>query len=241
MRVAREASSFDRAAPGYLGHAGVQLEMARWLAEWIPAERAGSALEVGAGPGTFTERLVPWDGSLCASDLSPAMCALGRERVPSARWSVMAAESPENGPWDWIFSCSVLQWARDPAGVFAAWRRVLSPSGRILCGLFTDGSLPEWRAVAGDTAPLVWRSESSWRTLVSRAGLRIVRDGAARRTFIHPSARAFLRSLHGVGAAPHRRLGPGRLRRLLGEYQKANAEDGGVRASWRFYRFEAQR
>jgi malonyl-CoA O-methyltransferase len=234
------AASFDRAAARYLDHAAVQQEMASWLAAWIPAKRAGNALEVGAGPGTFTAHLVPWDGLLTASDLSPAMCAVGRRRLPSVRWEVMAAEEPEVGPWDWIFSCSVLQWTPDPGRVFAAWRRRLAPGGRLLCGLFVAGSLPELRDLAGGGSPLAWRTAGEWRLHLEQAGLRVIREQTRSRVFTHSSARVFLRSVHGVGAAPDRVFSAGRLRRLLADYERLHHVPGGVAATWNFYRFEAE-
>jgi SAM-dependent methyltransferase len=231
-------SSFERAAPGYLAHASAQEDLAAWLAAWLPAARAGRALEVGAGPGVFTRRLLPWNGELTATDFSPAMCAAGRSRVPEVRWRTMAAEAPEPGPWDWIFSSSMLQWAEDPAAVFAGWKKRLAPGGRVLAGLFAGGSLEEWGALAGE-APLRWRTPEDWRGLLAASGLRLLRDDSEERVFYHGSAAAMLRSLHGTGAAPRRRLSPTRLRELLREYEEQHRTVDGVPATWRFYRFEA--
>jgi malonyl-CoA O-methyltransferase len=235
------AASFGRAAANYHEHARVQAALAAWLAEWLPAERAGHALEIGAGPGIFTRRLLPWAGSLTATDISPAMCAAGRAALPQVEWRVMAAEAPEPGPWDWIFCSSMLQWAGDPEKIFTAWREQLAPGGRLLAGLFVEGSLPEWHAVRGGDGPVSWRTAEAWRTCLGRGGLRIVRDEVQSRVFGYPSALAFLRSLHGVGAAPESHLSPGRLRRLLRDYQGRFAVPGGVRATWMFYRIEAER
>jgi SAM-dependent methyltransferase len=237
--MTKPVSSFDRAAGTYLRHAAVQGELARWLAEWLPSDRKGRALEVGAGPGVFTRFLLPWEGPLAATDLSPAMCAVGRKAFPGVAWRTMAAESPDPGPWDWIFSSSMLQWAADPASVFASWRRCLSPGGRVLGGLFAAESLPEWEALAG-RAPLQWRTPAQWRTFVREAGLRLLRDEAQRRTCVYPSAGALARSLHRVGAAPERRLPAGKMRRLLADYGRLHPAPGGVGATWTFYRFEAE-
>ena len=233
-------ASFERAAATYMANAGVQTAMAEWLAEWLPQQREGWALELGAGPGLFTRLLMPWKGALTASDLSPAMCAAGRQTLPNVRWQVMAAEAPAGGSWDWIFSSSMLQWTSDPAAVFSAWRERLAPKGRVLSGLFVNGSLPEWRALAGEASPLAWRSPEVWRSHLKSAGFRILRDEVKPRVFTHRSAHAFLRSLHGVGAAPTRRLPAGQLRRLLKEYQARHGSAHGVRATWIFYRFEAE-
>jgi SAM-dependent methyltransferase len=235
----RILASFERAAANYLTHNAVQEEMAGWLAKWLPKDRVGRALELGAGPGTFTRHLVPWTGELTASDISPAMCAAGRSVLPGVQWRVMDAAAPGRGPWDWIFSSSVLQWAGDPASVIGAWRDRLAPGGRVLGGLFAEGSLAEWGAVAADASPLAWRSVEQWRSHLLGAGLSVIRDESLARVRVHPSAHAFLRSLHGIGAAPSRRFSAGRLRRILADYEARHGTPEGVRATWVFYRFEA--
>jgi malonyl-CoA O-methyltransferase len=235
------AASFGRAAPNYREHARVQAALADWLEEWLPAKRDGRALEIGAGPGIFTRKLLPWAGALTATDISPAMCAAGQVALSQVEWRVMAAEAPGPGPWDWIFCSSMLQWVADPEKVFAAWRERLAPGGRLLAGLFVEGSLPEWRAVAGEDSPLAWRPAEEWCACLGRAGLRVVRSEVQSRIFEFPSARAFLRSVHGVGGAPQRRLPLGHLRRLLRDYETRFRAPGGVPATWRFCRIEAVR
>jgi malonyl-CoA O-methyltransferase len=235
-------ASFSKAARGYHQHANAQAELATWLAAWLPATRAGRALEMGAGTGGFTRHLAGWHSGVMATDFSPEMVATGCAAVPWADWRMAEADAPPPGPWDWIVSSAMLQWAEDPAEIFSAWRNALSPGGRVLAALFAAGSLPEWHAVAGYPSPLRWRTREEWRAAMARAGLRVVRDAREPRVFTHTHARAFLRSVHGVGAAPERRLGAGALKKLLSDYDARFAtSDGGVRATWVFYRFEAER
>lgn len=234
-------SSFSRAAKRYRSHSHVQEAMAHWLSEWLPARPAGAALEVGAGPGVFTKYLRSWPGQLTASDYSAAMCEAGRRAVPEVDWRVMDAAAPDPGPWRWIFSSSLLQWMEDPDAVFAAWRRLLGKKSRILAGLFASESLPELRSLLGAEAPLVWRTPDEWTRIVEEAGFRVLRSETSERQFICTSARQFLRELHGVGAAPERRLSPPQLRRLLELYDARFRVEGGVRATWTFLRIEAER
>lgn len=241
MPVSNLTASFDRAARTYRAHAHVQKAMADWLADWLPARREGCALEIGAGPGVFTQRLLPWRGRLLATDISPAMCAAGRSALPHVKWLTMAAEAPEEGPWDWIFCSSMLQWVAQPEEIFAAWRERLASNGRVLAGMFVSESLPELRELMGQPLALTWRTAEEWREYLARGGLRIVRDAVGRRVFWHASATALLRSLHETGAAPERRVSPGRLRRLLTEYESRHSTSVGVHATWTFYRFEAER
>lgn len=233
--------SFAQAAPTYQRRAAVQEDMADWLARWLPERRVGRILEVGAGPGVFTRRLQPWNGPITATDAAAAMCAAGRAALPEIAWREMWAETPLPGPWDWIVTSSMLQWIEDQASTFAAWRACLAPGGRVLAGLFVDGSLPELRTLDGKTAPLVWRTPEEWRVSLKRGGLRVVRDEVEPRVFSYSSARAFFASLHQVGAAPRRHLGIGEMRRLLAAYERCWPHGDGVRATWMFYRFEAER
>jgi malonyl-CoA O-methyltransferase len=241
VEISALVESFGRAAKDYWRYAGVQMSLAKWLAEWLPEGRNGRALEIGAGSGEFTRQLLPWPGELVASDLAPAMCAAGRVALPRIDWRELAAEAPEGGPWDWIFSSAMLQWAAEPANLFAAWREQLAPGGRVLAGMFVAESLPELNALLGIDGPVRWRTTDEWRETLEAGGLRIVRDAAVKREFWHESAGAFMRSLHGVGAAPVRRVPPGQLRRILREYDRRHGGDAGVRATWTFYRFEAER
>lgn len=234
-------ATFDRAAARYRDHAQVQREMAAWLAEWLPEIRRGRALEIGAGSGLFTERLVPWHGAVVATDLSPAMCAAGRENVPGVTWAVMPAEAPEGRGWEWIFSSSMLQWAGNPAAMLAGWRDRLAPGGRILAGLYVAETLPEVRAVTGRDGPVCWRTSDAWRGAIGAAGLSLRRDDVDRRVFHHASALALWRSLHAVGGAPTARTSPGRLRDWVREYDRRFRTPAGVPATWTFYRFEAER
>ncbi len=235
------AESFGRAVENYRRHAHVQAALAEWLAEWLPSDLTGRALEIGAGCGGFTQHLLPWSGNLVASDLAPAMCAAGSAAFPGIEWRVLAAETPGGGPWDWIFSSAMLQWSTEPAEIFSAWRDQLAPGGRVLAGLFVEGSLSELGEQLGHDNPLAWRAVAEWRRCAAAGGLRIVRDAAVKRVFRHASARAFLRSLHGTGAAPARRVPPARLREILRDYDARHRDAAGVRATWMFYRFEAER
>lgn len=233
--------SFDRAARAYAGHAVVQEHMADWLAEWLPEKREGRALELGAGPGVFTRRLLPWTGELTASDRSEAMCREASASLPDVQWRVMHAEEPHGEEHDWIFSSSLLQWVENPRAAFCAWRRALKPGGRVLAGLFAEGSLTELRALTHGWTPLTWRLPEEWAESLEEAGLRVVRADTFERVFHHESALKFFRSLHGTGAAPFHQFTPGRLRKIIRDYDVHHAEPQGVRSTWVFHRFEAER
>ena len=228
--------SFGRAASSYEAFAPVQIAMADWLAEWLPVDRRGAALEVGAGTGLFTARTRPWAGTYVASDASAGMVTLGRVQVPGVEWRQLAAACVGRGSWDWIFSASMLQWTDDPVSLLRAWNESLAPGGRVLAGFYVADTLPELEELFADgREPLAWRSASRWRESFEAAGFRVLRDGADRRVFSYASPRALLRSLHATGAAPHRLVAPGRL---LG-WLRARGETP-FSATWTFYRVEAE-
>jgi SAM-dependent methyltransferase len=238
----RVDASFNRAARRYGVHAAVQAAMAAWLGEWVPADRSGRALEFGAGTGSFTSRLLPWAGELVATDQSSAMCGEGRALLPGVDWRCLRAETPDSaGPCDWIFSCSMLQWIENPRAMFSAWKRVLNPGGRVLAGLFAEGSLPELRGHTHGWTPLTWRTPDEWTESLESAGLRLVRAQTQDRLFHHPNALEFMRSLHGTGAAPYHRFSPGRLRRIIRDYDRLHRDEHGVFSTWVLHRFEVER
>ena len=227
--------SFWRRAGTYERFAPVHTAMAGWLAEWLPGDRCGAALEIGAGTGLFTSRAQPWEGRYVASDASADMVAAGRARVPELEWRELAAERVGRGSWDWILSCSMLQWATDPVALLRAWRGSLAPGGRVLAGFYVADTLPELGELfIGGCGPLEWRDVAAWRAAFASAEFRILRDAAETRPFFYPSARELLRSLHATGAAPHRLATPGKL---LG-WLRARGETP-FRATWTFYRIEA--
>lgn len=236
------AESFGRAAARYRDHARVQRALADWTAEWLPALplRTGRALEVGAGSGLFTERILPWSGPFVATDISPAMCAEGRRHLPEVEWLPAAVENPPAGPWDHIFSSSMLQWVRDPVVALAACRAVLMPGGTIVAGLFAAPTLPQWAEAAG-AAPLEWRTPAQWLAALDQAGWRVIRSAVRTDEIEFGSGRELAHSLHAVGAAPARRLTAPRLREILRQYDERNRSPGGVRSTWTFFRFEATR
>ncbi len=227
--------SGERGAESRLSQAGLQ-----------PAEISGSPLRekrdsaINTEPAALRTSVGSRVGHIVATDAAPAMCAAGRAAVPAADWRTMRAEAPLAGPWDRIFSSSLLQWAEEPAAVLRGWRDVLAPGGRVLAGLFAAGSLAELAAL-GVAPPLVWRTPDAWRAALAGAGLQLCRDETDTRVFRSASALELFRQLHALGSAPVRRLSAGELRRLLAAYDARFGGPGGVRSAWTFYRFEAVR
>lgn len=231
--------SFDRAARSYESFGFIQRELAAWLAEWLPVQREGTAIEAGAGTGFFTKHLLPWNGRLLATDASAAMVARGAASEPGAEWLVAPANDLPDVPANWIFSSSFLQWAEEPNDLLRLWKSRLLPGGRILSGLFVAPTLGELASLLPGSTPLQWRTPETWEEMARGAGFTLARAEALERPFVFPSALQLLRTLHGIGATPVRRLPGTALRQAIGQYDAEFAHDGGVRSTWTFFRFEA--
>jgi malonyl-CoA O-methyltransferase len=233
---------FDRRASEYERHAPVQREAAQWLAEWLPDEIEHPALELGAGTGLFTRHLVGRTKRLVASDIAPRMVQAGIDRLPDAEWAVAeAATPPEAQGYRWIFSCSLIQWLPDPDAAFRAWRRVAAPGARLVSGWFIRGTLAEFFRSCPEASPFVWRGADEWGDLLARAGWTVQRR--ENRTFVrhHADSAAMLREIHNAGAVIPRRMGLGKLRQGLRQYDRDNRGQGGVQSTFEFLRVEAVR
>jgi SAM-dependent methyltransferase len=94
-------------------------------------------LEVGCGAGPLTEWLVDHGAEVTATDVSPAMAALARQRL-GRRAEVVVADVgtglgfAHDGTFDVVVASLVLHYLRDWDAVFGEVHRVLRPSGRFL-------------------------------------------------------------------------------------------------------------
>ncbi|MFH1497417.1 MAG: methyltransferase domain-containing protein, partial [Verrucomicrobiota bacterium] len=234
--------AFDRKAGCYDTHAHVQRDTAAWVAQWLPpAGEFASCLEFGAGTGNLTRHLAGRFARIEAGDLSPAMVARGREVLPATEWRRRDAWAPGDpeGAWDFSCSCSLLQWAPDPTRVLKNWRHILRPGGRHLSGVYIAPSLPEYGSLLPERRPFPWRTAAQWRGFFEAAGFNGVRLETRTVTYVYPRARALLRQLHGTGATlTGDPLPPGRLRRLLRDYDRVFGRPDGVPATWTYCRVE---
>ncbi len=127
------------------------------LAAIEPGERV---LELGAGTGHFAvhlAKLVGPDGSLVASDISPAMVELIQQKLaglPQARAEVMdAAAIPDPAePYDAIVSRMGLMFVTEPLQAFLAIRRTLRPDGRLAAAVWAAPGRNPWMTAVGMAA-----------------------------------------------------------------------------------------
>lgn len=233
---------FDSSASRYSDHAVVQRQLADWCAEWLPSVETANAraVELGAGPGLFTEKLVALHSQLLATDVSPAMVAEGKQLFPEVDWRVADAWALSEGQWDYIYSTSLLQWCPEPVTVLRRWRNCLAPGGRMMTGFYIEPTLPELNELSAFESPVQWRDAVFWRNAFSEANLKLVRSEVSTRRLYYDSALAFFRVLHGTGAYQARQMSVSALRRMIADYQQRFSEKSQVYATWTFMRIEAE-
>jgi len=242
--------NFSRRAATYAENASVQRDAAKWLAEWIDDEFLPRAniIELGAGTGFFTKKLVEKNLRVTATDISPEMVEHGKRACPEATWEICDGWTLPTDAFDWIFSSSLLQWMPRPKETLRGFYNALRSGGKMLHGFFVSPTLAQLYSLANrDFFPLRWRTETEWLENFEQAGFRILRAETNASRVIYPSAKAFLRRLHdsGVTAVSDKKMPAGTLRNLLRDYEeKFSAHEIGVPAvyaTWNFLRIECEK
>jgi SAM-dependent methyltransferase len=231
---------FDACAHSYDAHAAPQRAFAARVAGFLRVAPGEDIVELGAGTGALTRHLCcAGAGGIQATDASPAMVALGRTAVAAARWSVLDAfemRVPEAGLQ---VSSGLLQWAGDPVRVLKRWKEAVRPGGRMVHAFPCEPCLVEWRAVVPDS-PVLWRDEAGWCGVFAEAGLLVRRKRLWVEQSLFPSALAMLQAMHRSGVTGRTRLGPGRLRQAMRQYEAQHSGPNGVVATWAWMAVEAQ-
>jgi len=239
--------NFSHRAETYAENASVQRDAAKWLAEWIDCEilPSESVIELGAGTGFLTKKLLEKNLSVTATDISPEMVEHGKRACPEATWKICDGWKLPVNAFDWIFSSSLLQWMPRPKETLKGFYNALRRGGKMLHGFFVSPTLAELYSLAArDFFPLRWRTEAEWIENFEQTGFRILRSETNAVRVIYPNAKAFLRRLHdsGVTAVSDKKMPTGTLRKLLRDYEENfSAPEIGVPtvyATWNFLRVE---
>ncbi len=193
-RIAQVAGLFDTIAPTY-DQVGVDffVPIAEHLVSLVKPRPGESAIELGCGRGALTIPLaaaVGPEGSVRASDVSPAMVSLAREataHLSQVEVTAMNAAEPtlQPGEADIVAASLVLFFLPDPAAALRQWIELLAPAGRI--GLTTFGTQDAvWRQLDALFAPYIPATMLDARTsgkagpFASDAGFdQLVRDCGA--------------------------------------------------------------
>ena len=166
------ARNFEQAAATYEQEALVQNAMgseliavlARTLKEQgqdLGALTGLSALEIGCGPGNFTQLLltsVPGLKRLVLNDLSSRLVEQAKIRV-SAQGSCCALETyvgnlataaaPDFAPCDLIISNATLQWLSDLDAALSRFQALARPHGLLVYSSFLEGTFAELTELLG--------------------------------------------------------------------------------------------
>ena len=128
------ADSYDRGRPSYPEAA----------VSWLTGERPATVLELGAGTGQLTARLVERGHDVLATDPDEEMLARLAERLPDVRTAVAAAEDlpVADRSVDVVVCAQAFHWF-DTDKALPEIARVLRPGGRLaLVWNQTDLSIP---------------------------------------------------------------------------------------------------
>lgn len=136
--TAAKARFWDKIARKYAADpiadmAGYETTLARTRALLAPAHRV---LEIGCGTGTTALRLGPCYGHLVATDVSPEMIAIARERLaaapqPNLEFQVADADAPVFGQacYDVVLAFNVLHLVSDLDAALTSTLSALAPGG----------------------------------------------------------------------------------------------------------------
>lgn len=148
--------AFSRAAAGYDATAVLQHEVeARLLESLDEPEQAvpATVLDLGCGPGRAAAAMKKrWrKAQVLAVDLSLPMLRQARKRAGWWRpFHCLCGDATRlplaDASIDLLFSNLCLQWLPDLPAVFAEFRRVMKPAGRLLLSSFGPRTLHELRA-----------------------------------------------------------------------------------------------
>jgi SAM-dependent methyltransferase len=109
--------------------------LAGMLTDWLEVVAGQEALDVGAGPGAWTEHLVARLGADRVSAIDPSEAFVGafRERFPEVEVRRGLAESLPfaDATFDVAGACLVVHFMRDPVAGIAEMARVTRPGGRV--------------------------------------------------------------------------------------------------------------
>ncbi len=180
------------------------------IAERIEPSAVQFALELACGTGRVTRHLreiIPAASTLIASDISPDMLAVAREKLKHLEidWKIMdAQELPfDNNRIDLIVCCFGYMFVPDRSKAFAEAYRVLRPGGMLLLSTWDKLERTEASHVfrttvkkyLGDALPESYQLPFSMhdpaaiKALLQRAGFSKVTSAAVKKNTISTTAR----------------------------------------------------
>ena len=177
------AAAYDDVEPWYEHLYAVLHALLR--AEIGPAPAAGGrALDAGCGTGFQTTVLAAGGWEPHGVDISGALLAVARARIPGAALSRATLEALPygDGAFDVVVCCgSTLSFVDDPRRALAELGRVLRPGGRLFLECEHRPSLDlAWALLGGLTGNALAydiTAGEAWRALVARTSVRLAYPG----------------------------------------------------------------
>jgi ubiquinone/menaquinone biosynthesis C-methylase UbiE len=188
-QTAAKARFWDKIARKYAADpiadmAGYEATLVRTQALLSPTQRV---LEIGCGTGTSALRLAPHAGHFVATDVSPAMITIAREKLaaapqPNLEFQVADADAPVPGSaaYDVVLAFNLLHLVTDLDAALHSAVRALAPGGLFISKTACIGemnplirlALPLMRLVGKAPHVLVFRAPAL-QTALTRHGLDI--------------------------------------------------------------------
>jgi SAM-dependent methyltransferase len=190
-KALRQSVFWDRIARKYAADpiadmAGYEATLRR-VQGLLPADPV--VLEIGCGTGSTALRLAPHTRRLVATDVSPGMIAIAREKlaakpVPQLSFAVADANEPVTGvgPYDAVLAFNVLHLVTDLDRALALAVQALRPGGLLVSKtpciaemnpLVPYLALPLMRAI-GKAPPVLCFDAGTLQAAMARQGLGIV-------------------------------------------------------------------
>jgi SAM-dependent methyltransferase len=187
------AAFWDRIAPKYAADPIKDMAAYEYTLNRSRSYLTGqeNGLELGCGTGSTALLLAPGLRHLTATDISPAMIAIGRAKAEAAgvanvNFAVADAEAanPADTPFDVIFAFNLLHLTADPKAAIARIHGHLRPGGLFisktacLSGLFRLMTVPVAVMRMFGRAPEVRFFSPRWlERAVAGAGFEIIESG----------------------------------------------------------------
>lgn len=243
------AQCFSRAAPQYDQFAHLQRTVADRMLRCL------STLSVRADPvvadlGTGTGYCLPvlerqyQPRDLYGLDLSAAMLARARERVPAVKTVLGDLEAPPfaRNSVDLAVSSLAVQWLDTPEPFIAGMSDILAPGGHLVVATLGSKTLYElkhaWARVDPGMHVNRFHQAVDWIEAVWTSDLRLTLWREERLEVGYDSPMALLRELKALGASHVDRPGKpsnAHLKRMLSAYDGFRRTDGRYPATWDIY------
>lgn len=238
---------FSNAAATYDQHAAPQRELVDALMRYLPETTTGPILEVGAGTGILTEKLIAHypDTPIDAIDIAEEMIEQSREKFaahPQCQWVLADAQTyHRDEPYALIASSAALHWSSDLLATLKNIYALLQPGGLFVLGIMLRGTLWELRelrrAIApgkggGPALPL----DELVQQHILASGFTLEEAHTTERRHIYENGRAFLQAIHDQGVTALQQqdypLNRSELSALIHAYETRHATAGGVYATY---------